>query len=510
MPRWLSRTEFAQLYSVEAQIEFDARRRARFEVLRRRVFGEMSQAHVRMKLALIAPFHALVLALLAIRGYPPMRLALQTGIFLVWSALFAYQASPAHAATLTVPGQRRNALLYGNMLLFALAMANTGGLMSPIIPLVLTMAAGVSVGLPSRADRLMFFGVMVVIFATLGALGHTFVGTLVAPLTPHDGVPSPEYVVVVFGALALSTLHLSQFGTFVTSAYQRVAFELATRREELCSEGEDRTRALEGVAARLAHEVKNPLAAIKGLSAHMAAQATDPKMAERLSIVASEADRLREIVDGFLSFSRGLDELTVAKTKPYELARELTLLLETRAADAQLSLEVTGSVDAALNADVRKLRQVLLNLVLNAMQASPPGETVTIHVGEKCGADGFLRLSVTDHGVGMTPEVLERIRKPYFTTREGGTGLGVAVARGLVEQHGGRIAYESAPGKGTTVSIDLPRCALTSPLAQKHLPMGARPGCGALALAQSVGKPVVEEGAAGAQSAPSDTPLTSS
>ncbi len=59
----------------------------------------------------------------------------------------------------------------------------------------------------------------------------------------------------------------------------------------------------------------------------------------------------------------------------------------------------------------------------------------------------------------MTPEVLERIRKPYFTTREGGTGLGVAVARGLVEQHGGHLSYESAPGKGTTVTIDLPRCA---------------------------------------------------
>jgi hypothetical protein len=180
--------------------------------------------------------------------------------------------------------------------------------------------------------------------------------------------------------------------------------------------------------------VKNPLAAIKGLSAHMASQATDPKMAERLSIVAAEADRLRGIVDGFLSFSRGLDELSVSKAKPYELARELSLLLETRAADAQLTLEVTGSVDAALNADVRKLRQVLLNLVLNAMQASPPGETVTMHVGEKCDADGFLRIQVRDHGAGMSPEVLERIRKPYFTTKEGGTGLGVAVARGLVRE----------------------------------------------------------------------------
>ena len=77
---------------------------------------------------------------------------------------------------------------------------------------------------------------------------------------------------------------------------------------------------------------------------------------------------------------------------------------------------------------------------------------------------------------GMTPEVIERIRKPYFTTREGGTGLGVAVARGLVEQHGGRIAYESSPGVGTTVSIDLPRCALLCAGAQKQLPKSPRSG----------------------------------
>jgi len=70
---------------------------------------------------------------------------------------------------------------------------------------------------------------------------------------------------------------------------------------------------------------------------------------------------------------------------------------------------------------------------------------------------------VRDDGVGMTPEVLERIRKPYFTTREGGTGLGVAVARGLVEQHGGRLEFKSTPGKGTTVLIALPLKAKPCP-----------------------------------------------
>jgi signal transduction histidine kinase len=139
--------------------------------------------------------------------------------------------------------------------------------------------------------------------------------------------------------------------------------------------------------------------------------------------------------------------------KPHEVARELAVLLETRAAEAGVVLDVSGDASLVLDADTRKLRQALLNVVLNAIQASPREATVRVTVsGEREGA----RITVQDNGVGMTPEVLDRIRKPYFTTKEGGTGLGVAVARGLVEQHGGRLEFKSVTGKGTTVIMTLP------------------------------------------------------
>jgi two-component sensor histidine kinase len=426
-------------------IPLEIRRRARFEALRRSIFAEMGQAQARMRLVMIAPFHAIVLALLVIRGLPSGRVAIQTGVFLVMCALFAYRVTPSYHKSLPQ--------LTLAFLTFTVSVANTGGLASPLMPLGMSMLAGASITL-TRVPRTVFFVFCGVGFTTLALLSRTAVGDLPVPLTPHDGVPSPEYLVIAFGSLAFTVLTISRFGSYVSSAYERVAMELATRREELCSEGADRTRALEGVAARLAHEVKNPLAAIKGLSTHMARNATDPKSAERLAIVAAEAERLQAIVDSYLSFSRGLEELNVAAVRPYEIARELTLLLETRAADAGVTLEVTGAEDVELNADTRKIRQALLNLVLNAMQASPPGQ----------------RVRVIDRGAGMSRDVLERIQKPYFTTREGGTGLGVAVARGLVEQHGGHLAYESAPGKGTTVIVDLPRCALASLEARKNLP----------------------------------------
>jgi signal transduction histidine kinase len=227
------------------------------------------------------------------------------------------------------------------------------------------------------------------------------------------------------------------------------------------------------VAARLAHEVKNPLAAIKGLSTHMARGAGDPKTAERLGIVAQEADRLQAIVDGFLGFTRGLDDLRLARVVPYDVARELVVLLEMRAEEAGVGIEVVGDERAEVVADARKLRQALLNVVLNAMQASPQGSRVTIGIAR--GGPDTLRIRVVDRGAGMKPAVLDRIRKPHFTTRAGGSGLGVAIARAVVEQHGGSMTIESTDTLGTTVTIELPADGPAKLVSRTPLPGLAAP-----------------------------------
>jgi signal transduction histidine kinase len=308
--------------------------------------------------------------------------------------------------------------------------------------------------------RVVFFAVFLLGFGALAYFHHGALGELAGPLGPEVRWASPEYTTLALASASLAVVAIYKIGRAFTMAYERIAMELAERREELCDESEGRTRALEGIAARLAHEVKNPLAAIKGLSTHVARQAEDPKTKERLGIVAAEAERLQEIVEGFLSFSRGLDELSIGPTKPYDIAHELQLLLETRAADAGIDIEVRGSRELALEADGKKLRQALLNIVLNAMQASPRGSTVTLEIAKSC-IDGAAVVKIADRGAGMTPDVLERIRKPYFTTKEGGSGLGIAVARGIIEQHGGALRYESTSGRGTTATVTLPACAKT-------------------------------------------------
>src|SRR5262249_51862162 len=157
----------------------------------------------------------------------------------------------------------------------------------------------------------------------------------------------------------------------------------------------------------------------------------------------------------FLSMSRGLGELSPEAIHPKELANELRLLLEARAAEAGVTLEVTGRADLKIIADPRKLHRALFYLTMNAVQASAAGQTVTVDVGAPA-TPGVSEIKVVDRGEGMSTETLERLKRPPFAGRKGGVGLGVAVARALVEQHGGRLMYQSAPGRGTTATIELP------------------------------------------------------
>ncbi|MBX3204584.1 MAG: hypothetical protein KF764_05915 [Labilithrix sp.] len=430
--------------SMDAEL-VDVGRRARFEAVRLRVFEEMKGMASRWRLAMVIPFHLIVIGILAGRDFPRERLAIQIASSLTILGCFGCMER--------VHGKKSRAFHFLGGIGILVAIANTGGLASPLILSLVPFFMGVAMSPELENRRRHFVVKFVVVFGMMAWFSRSC--TLPAPLGMTAPFATSEYVAIAFASAMLSIVLVYRIGKAITGAYERITLELAERREELCDENEGRTRALEGIAARLAHEVKNPLAAIKGLSQHMARSADDAKMKERLTIVAAEAERLQEIVDGFLSFSRGLDDLTVAPTKPYDIARELSLLLETRAADAGVTIEVRGSRELSLAADAKKLRQALLNLVLNAMQASSKGATVTLEIAKSC-SDGAAVLRVMDRGAGMTPDILDRIRKPYYTTKEGGSGLGIAIARGIIEQHGGTLRFESASGRGTTATVVLP------------------------------------------------------
>ena len=421
--------------------------RARFETLRRRVFEDMARSSSRWRLTWVLPYHGLVILLLVANGESAARALAQATVVAILGVLLVARVR------WTDWRLKVGSFILGVGAYFVL-LATTGGLSSPLLVsgALMMMFAAVTLRDPHWL-RHFVFGLFLLGFVALAVLSRSAAGALDGPLAVRGAWSSPEYVTLALMSTVLAMVGIYGFGCTITRGYERAALELAERREELCSENADRSRELEGMAARLAHEVKNPLAAIKALSTHMARTASDGTTAERLGIVAAEADRLQSIVDGFLSFSRGLDDLNLAPVRPHEVVRELSVLLESRASEAGVTIDVGGDASLEVAADARKLRQALLNIVLNAIEASPRGAKVKVDVTTEAGG---ARIHVHDDGVGMTPEVLDRIRKPYFTTKQGGSGLGVAVARGLIEQHGGRVEFKSASGKGTMVVIFLP------------------------------------------------------
>lgn len=208
------------------------------------------------------------------------------------------------------------------------------------------------------------------------------------------------------------------------------------------------------LAAGVAHEVRNPLGVISGMAELLAERSPrESREAALARDILAEVGRLNRVVGDFLDFSRPAPP-QVQTVTPAELwERPLGLL---RASLERHKIKIVTDATAAVPrvlADPGRIQQVVLNLLLNARDAMPSGGTLTFRARSEGDA---VALSVTDTGEGITADHLTRVFEPFFTTKERGTGLGLAVARRIVEEHGGKIQVESKPGTGTTFTMILP------------------------------------------------------
>lgn len=229
----------------------------------------------------------------------------------------------------------------------------------------------------------------------------------------------------------------------------------ALRRTEDELRRADRLAALGTLAAQLAHEIRNPLASMRGSAQMLAQDAQGDAATERLTaILLRESDRLSRLVEDFLRFARP----PPPQRQPVALEVLVSEMVEMLRADplgrgVQVALELKP-VRAMVDPD--QLRQVLLNLLRNAFQAAAGGR---VRVSLDVEADGSARLSIWDSAGAIPESQLGRIFEPFFTTRSGGTGLGLSSAHSIVRAHGGRIQVSSAPEMGTEFVITLPAAA---------------------------------------------------
>jgi two-component system sensor histidine kinase PilS (NtrC family) len=214
----------------------------------------------------------------------------------------------------------------------------------------------------------------------------------------------------------------------------------------------DRLASLGSLAAQLAHEIRNPLASMRGSAQMLAQDALEGSAARRLTtILVRESDRLAALVDSVLQFARPPPP-TLATIELGALVAETVEMI--RADPMARGVQLEATLDAAVaRADGGQLRQVVLNLVRNALEAA--GERGRVRVGLQSGT-GVARIRVWDSGGSIPPADLDRVFEPFFTTRVGGTGLGLSTAHSIVRAHRGKISVTSSPASGTEFVVELP------------------------------------------------------
>jgi len=245
-----------------------------------------------------------------------------------------------------------------------------------------------------------------------------------------------------------------------------------------------RREAIGTLASGIAHDFNNVLTAIMG-QAQLLHDESPSTLQVRASEILQASGRARDVVRQLLTFARS----TGQEHRPVQLQRVLGEALQLMRASLPASVELEASIDsgtAMVMAEPGQMHQVVINLVANAAAALRGRKgKIGVYLGNlraSGGSDtppGTVQLRVTDDGAGMPPEVLERIFEPFFTTRPlgEGTGLGLAVVQGIVQDHGGQIFVRSAPGKGTTFDVELPAAGIDRSEAVT-VPSVAPPGAG--------------------------------
>ena len=411
-----------------------------------RLFGRVAWARV----AVLPVLVGLVMWLLVTDQTPWRRWVLGTLIVLA-SAFFLVEAGRHRGSNF------RRGTIRINLIFAVLGQASvtfaTGGLGSPFLFVMFPIAMVIAISTRPPAPVVL----VTCQIAALWAMALAEVKGLV-----------PNLNLVAFGGgsrAGWSDAHVWVNATFASAGLLvviglgriiRGAFDAMIRRALRARQDSVRAHAeLSALSGEIAHELKNPLASVKGLASLLAQDVVTGKSGERLAVLRREVDRMQGILEEFLNFSRPLVPVAAEKVDIDALCREVAALHEGMAHERGVSIEVRVADTTAL-CDPRKIEQVLLNLVQNALEASPAGMTVEIEASHD--SEG-VQVCVLDRGPGVAAELGARVFDPGVTSKAQGSGLGLTIARALARQHGGDLDLGAREGGGCEAVLRLPAAA---------------------------------------------------
>ncbi|MEO1268886.1 MAG: HAMP domain-containing sensor histidine kinase [Myxococcota bacterium] len=269
-----------------------------------------------------------------------------------------------------------------------------------------------------------------------------------------------ERLVFGSGIILISLLAIIN-GSLMRQTYQQRLEEIRMWQHHVLEAREQRTHDLHKIAGALAHELKNPLTAIQGLSSFMHDRAEPgSEDAKRLDVVVGETRRMRDTLNRLLNVARPTHDLLFEPIAMVELLHEIIQLHQPLATQKGVVITTDLTQDVICVCDPRKLKQIVVNLLQNALEAAPAQTTVhvTLMCGELRSSESACRIWIDDEGPGLSPNIREDPFAPGVTTKATGTGLGLAIVRALTAQHRGVVTLQERPDQtpGCRAALTLP------------------------------------------------------
>lgn len=306
------------------------------------------------------------------------------------------------------------------------------------------LAGGLMLGVPGAVAAALAGGVCF----SLTALLQQSLAFPISGLLPHRGLAGDQatfYVVVNVLVLALVALLVS----YLVERVARASGELVEARQRAAAA--ERLAALGRLAAGLAHEIRNPLSSISGSVQILRAGLEQQEDRQLCDIVLREGARLEELVSDMIDLSRQRrpqpEEVDVGAV----VSDVIELMRRSGRALSDVKIRQLGERSVRVRADPGQLRQLVWNLVRNAVQASSAGGEVRVDLRK----DRVVTFVVADDGVGIAPEALSQLFDAFFTTRSQGTGIGLAVVKRIADEHGFALRVDSSEGRGARFEVDL-------------------------------------------------------